>query len=77
MPVIMELHKEEKRYIIIGERSDMGVNYEYPKEMEKHYTVRDVIGSLPSRLKMEVIIPVFRCIGVIGCRKLTSKGLEL
>ena len=39
--------QRRKRYIIIGERSDMGVNYEYPKEMEKHYTVRDVIGSLP------------------------------
>ena len=39
--------QRRKRYIIIGERSDMGANYEYPKEMEKHYTVRDVIGSLP------------------------------
>ena len=69
--------QRRKRYIIIGERSDMGVNYEYPKEMEKHYTVRDVIGSLPEPPEDGSDYPVFRCIGVIGCRKLTSKGLEL
>lgn len=39
--------QRRKRYIIVGERSDMGVHYEYPKSGGVHHTVRDAIGSLP------------------------------
>lgn len=39
--------QRRKRYIIIGERKDLGVHYEYPKSKEEHRTVRDAIGYLP------------------------------
>ena len=39
--------QRRKRYIIVGERTDMGVYYEYPKPNGEHRTVRDAIGSLP------------------------------
>ena len=39
--------QRRKRYIIVGERNDMGVHYEYPKTVGKRYTVRDTIGDLP------------------------------
>lgn len=39
--------QRRKRYIIIGERREMGENYEYPIPINKHQTVRDVIGFLP------------------------------
>lgn len=39
--------QRRKRYIIVGERLDMGVHYVYPKTVGVHRTVRDTIGSLP------------------------------
>lgn len=39
--------QRRKRYIIIGERKDMGNHYEYPIAATVRRTVRDVIGSLP------------------------------
>ena len=39
--------QRRKRYIIIGERKDMGENYTYPKPLNIHRTVRDAIGLLP------------------------------
>ena len=39
--------QRRKRYIIIGERNDMGIHCEYPKPTGEHVTVRDVIGDLP------------------------------
>ena len=40
--------QRRKRYIIVGERRDMGVHYTYPKALNIHRTVRDVIGELPT-----------------------------
>ena len=37
--------QRRKRYIIVGERTDMGVYYVYPKPNGEHRTVRDTIGS--------------------------------
>lgn len=39
--------QRRKRYIIVGERKDMGENYTYPKSINTHRTVRDAIGLLP------------------------------
>ncbi len=39
--------QRRKRYIIVGERIDMGIHYQYPKPTGKHCTVRDTIGNLP------------------------------
>lgn len=39
--------QRRKRYIIVGERNDMGIHYQYPMPMEESRTVRDVIGKLP------------------------------
>lgn len=39
--------QRRKRYIIVGERKDMGENYTYPKSLNIHRTVRDAIGLLP------------------------------
>lgn len=39
--------QRRKRYIVVGERNDMGVHYEYPPSTNKRRTVRDVIGKLP------------------------------
>ncbi len=39
--------QRRRRYIVIGERKDIGNNYEYPKPIGIHRTVRDVIGNLP------------------------------
>lgn len=39
--------QRRKRYIIVGERIDMGKHYAYPPTSSKKYTVRDTIGSLP------------------------------
>lgn len=39
--------QRRKRYIIVGERKDMGKHYEYPSSTGIHRTVRDVIGWLP------------------------------
>ena len=39
--------QRRKRYIIIGERKDMGEYYEYPVPTGKRCTVRDTIGFLP------------------------------
>lgn len=39
--------QRRKRYIIVGERTDMGIHFEYPKPTGEHRTVKDVIGSLP------------------------------
>ena len=39
--------QRRKRYIIIGERNDMGNNYKYPLPVSEHKTVRDTIGNLP------------------------------
>ncbi len=40
--------QRRRRYIIVGERKDMGVHYEYPHPLNKRRTVRDVIGELPA-----------------------------
>lgn len=39
--------QRRKRYIIIGERNDMGNNYKYPSTVSERKTVRDTIGNLP------------------------------
>lgn len=39
--------QRRKRYIIIGERNDLGEHYEYPVASEHRITVRDTIGMLP------------------------------
>lgn len=39
--------QRRKRYIIVGERVDLGDNYEYPAPELSRVTVRDVIGNLP------------------------------
>lgn len=39
--------QRRKRYIIVGERKDMGIHFEYPKPTGEHRTVEDAIGSLP------------------------------
>lgn len=39
--------QRRKRYIIVGERTDMGIHFEYPNPTGGHRTVEDVIGSLP------------------------------
>lgn len=39
--------QRRKRYIIIGERNDMGNNYKYPLPVLERKTVRDTIGNLP------------------------------
>ncbi len=40
--------QRRKRYIIIGEREDMGNHYVYPHPPNVKKTVRDVIGNLPA-----------------------------
>lgn len=40
--------QRRRRYIVIGERKDIGNNYEYPKPTGIHHTVRDAIGDLPA-----------------------------
>lgn len=40
--------QRRKRYIIVGERNDMGEHYEYPRPISERRTVRDVIGKLPA-----------------------------
>lgn len=39
--------QRRKRYIIVGERKDMGEYYVYPKETGEKHTVRETIGDLP------------------------------
>lgn len=39
--------QRRKRYIIVGERKDIASNYESPKPLKIHKTVRDTIGNLP------------------------------
>ncbi len=39
--------QRRKRYIIVGERHDMGAYYEYPKAVNFRKNVRDTIGGLP------------------------------
>ena len=39
--------QRRKRYIVVGERKDMGEHYTYPQSLNIHRTVRDVIGTLP------------------------------
>lgn len=39
--------QRRKRYIIVGERKDLGIHYEYPTCTGEHKTVRSVIGGLP------------------------------
>ncbi len=39
--------QRRKRYIVIGERRDIGNHYEYPEPTGVRHTVRDVIGNLP------------------------------
>lgn len=40
--------QRRKRYVIVGERVDLGTNYEYPVKLETRKTVRDTIGDLPA-----------------------------
>lgn len=39
--------QRRRRYIIVGERKDLGRRYEYPAPSAERRTVRDTIGSLP------------------------------
>ena len=39
--------QRRRRYIIIGERKDLGNNYVYPTDVGYRVTVRDTIGNLP------------------------------
>jgi DNA (cytosine-5)-methyltransferase 1 len=39
--------QRRKRYILVGERSDIGSTYDYPQGMTERITVRDAIGMLP------------------------------
>ena len=39
--------QRRRRYIIVGERKDLGIHYEYPKPSDVRRTVRDAIGDLP------------------------------
>lgn len=39
--------QRRKRYIVIGERVDMGNHYKYPASTGERHTVRDAIGNLP------------------------------
>ena len=39
--------QRRKRYIIVGERKDMGEHYEYPAPTHERRTVRETIGNLP------------------------------
>lgn len=39
--------QRRKRYIIVGERKDLGEHYEYPRPVSAKKTVRDTIGHLP------------------------------
>ena len=39
--------QRRKRYIVVGERKDIGNNYEYPMPIGIRRTVRDTIGDLP------------------------------
>ncbi len=40
--------QRRKRYIIVGERKDLGEHYEYPVPSKTKKTVRDTIGDLPA-----------------------------
>ena len=40
--------QRRKRYIIVGERKDMGKHYEYPTPTNERRTVQDAIGALPA-----------------------------
>ncbi len=40
--------QRRKRYIIVGERKDLGEHYRYPQPVGYHRTVRDAIGYLPA-----------------------------
>ncbi len=39
--------QRRKRYILIGERIDLGKKYKYPEPTGEHHTVRETIGFLP------------------------------
>ena len=39
--------QRRRRYIVVGERKDVGNNYVYPTPTGMHRTVRDTIGDLP------------------------------
>ena len=39
--------QRRKRYIIVGERLDLGEHYKYPQTTDAHHTVREIIGDLP------------------------------
>lgn len=39
--------QRRKRYIVVGERKDIGNNYKYPTSINNRLTVRDAIGELP------------------------------
>ena len=41
--------QRRRRYIIVGERKDLGEHYEYPAPSAERRTVRDTIGSLRPR----------------------------
>lgn len=40
--------QRRKRYIIVGERNDLGEHYKYPKPIGIRRTVRETIGDLPA-----------------------------
>lgn len=40
--------QRRKRYIIVGERKDLGAHYEYPEDTGIRRTVRETIGELPA-----------------------------
>lgn len=39
--------QRRKRYIVVGSRKDLNVQYKIPEKIQKKYTVRDTIGMLP------------------------------
>ena len=42
-----EVPQRRKRYIIVGERNDMGEHFLYPTPSERRITVRETIGHMP------------------------------
>ena len=42
--------QRRRRYIIVGERKDIGNSYAYPISIGNRFTVRDAIGNLPEPL---------------------------
>ena len=48
--------QRRKRYIIVGERNDLGKHYKYPEPVATRHTVRDTIEIFRLLLQTEPII---------------------